>query len=541
MTSCWPTPDQELLLGACLRTGPDAIDAWRRWRSRVDLDDVDDASFRLLPLLYRALQRHGVGDDVARLAGVYRWHWVRTQLQVRAAARVLDRLAAAGVPTLVLKGGAVGARYYGDHGVRPMDDLDVLVPPAYAAGALAALHADGWRPRRSDVVHRLQFRHSADLQHADGGAVDLHWRVFNEFTGARDEDAASWDAAEPLRLAGRDTRALCPTDELLLACAHGLRWSPVAPIRWLVDVATICSAAGARLDPERLRRTAVARNLVAPVTETAGWLRDVLGLPLPPALDGIATARPRRRDRWAHRVRMAPHRAGERLALHTLLFARRWRRRAPGFAWRSYAAFLACQWELPEGAPPLRTVGRIVWSETRGRTPWRTIRRLRAEREELRARLAELAPRAASGAPRVTPATSSYLCWIDAPSIWQRASDHVRIGGWCLRRDGAPLAGLRACTRQGAVFAARRGRHRPDVAAAFPTLPGAAWAGFVVDVRLGPGERSVRIEARGGDGAWETVCVVTAHDAATTRCDAESAGRAGLEGDTLLPYRGGTA
>jgi hypothetical protein len=531
-SSCWPTPDQELLLRACLQSGADAVDAWRRWRSRVELDDVDPASFRLLPLLYRTLQRHGVHDaDLARLAGVYRWHWVRTQLQVRAAARVLDRLAAAGVSTLVLKGGALGPRYYGDHGVRPMDDLDVLVPPAHAAEALAALRADGWTARRPDVERRLRFRHSADLQHADGGAVDLHWRVFNEFTGAPDEDTPAWDAAEALRLADRETRALCPTDELLLACAHGLRWSPVAPLRWLADVAVICASAGARLDAERLRRNAVARDLVAPVADTAGWLRDALDLPLPPALDAMVTARPHRRDRWAHSVRMAPHRAGERLALHTLLFARRWLRRAPGFGLRSYGAFLACQWELPENAPPLRTAGRLAWSEMRGRTPWRTIRRLRAERDELRARLAETAPGAATGAPQVTPATSAYLCWIDAPSIWVRASAHVRLGGWCLRRDGAPLAGLRARTRDGTVFAARRGRHRPDVAAAFPTLPGAAWAGFVIDVRVGPGERSLHVEAHCGDGAWETVCVVTAHDT-------EFAGRVEF-GEGIFPSRRG--
>jgi hypothetical protein len=511
-SSCWPTPEQELLLAACLRPGAEAVAAWRRWRGRVDLDDVDNASFRLLPLLYRRLVQHGVADaDLARLAGVYRWHWVRTQLQLRAATRVLDRLAAAGVPTLVVKGGAVGPRYYGEHGVRPMDDLDVVVPPAHAEQALALLREDGWTSRRPDVAQRLRFRHSADLQHPDGGAVDLHWHVFNEFTGARDEGAACWDTAEPLRLAGRDTRALAPTDELLLACSHGLRWSPVAPIRWLADVASICASAGDRLDGERLRRSAGARDLVTPVAETAGWLRDALGTTLPPALDAMVRVRPRRRDRWAHRVRMAPHRAGQRLALHTLLFARRWRRGAPGFAWREYGAFLACQWELPDDAPPLRTVGRLVWSELRGRSPWRTIRRLRAERDELRARLAGVAP----APPTVTPETAAYLFWIDAPSSWLRASDDVRLVGWCLRKDGAPVAGLRARTRNGDVFVARRGGHRPDVAAAFPASPGAAWSGFALDVRLGAGERRVRVEACGRDGAWEPLCVVTPYAAST--------------------------
>ncbi|MCW5889822.1 MAG: nucleotidyltransferase family protein [bacterium] len=463
-SSCWPTPDQELLLGACLRGGSDAISAWRRWRRRVDLDDVDPASFRLLPLLYRTLAKHGVADaDLARLAGVYRWHWVRTQLQVRAAAQVLDRLTAAGVPTLVLKGGAVGPRYYGDQGVRPMDDLDVLVPPAHAAAAVALLRGDGWTARRPDVERRLQFRHSADLQHADGGAVDLHWRVFNEFGGTLDEDAASWDAAEPLRLAGRDTRALCATDELLLACGHGLRWSPVAPVRWLADVATICATAGPQLDAERLRRIAGARGLVAPVAETAGWLRDALGLALPPALAGMIGAPARRRDRWAHRVRMAPHRAGERLAPHAAVRAPVAPARAPGFALRDYSAFLACQWELPDAAcrrcarsaglcgascaaarrgvddPPARRARRAACA--RPPMPHRTRRRPRAGRHAGVgvALLLDRRPRP-SGCARAR--TSASRAGARAATV---------------RR----FAGLRTRTRDGAVFVARRGRHRP--------------------------------------------------------------------------------
>ena len=83
MTSCWPTTDQELLLRACLRTGTDAVDAWRRWRSRIDLDDVDDASFRLLPLLYRTLAT--LREDATLETGA-------------PLARALDDLAFRGVP-----------------------------------------------------------------------------------------------------------------------------------------------------------------------------------------------------------------------------------------------------------------------------------------------------------------------------------------------------------------------------------------------------------------------------------------------------------
>lgn len=46
----WPTPDQELLLRAALLEGPAAADAWRELRPRLNPDDIDAASQRLMPL-----------------------------------------------------------------------------------------------------------------------------------------------------------------------------------------------------------------------------------------------------------------------------------------------------------------------------------------------------------------------------------------------------------------------------------------------------------------------------------------------------------
>ena len=44
----WPTSQQELLLRAALLPGKEAIDAWREWKSGVDVDQLDPGSLRLL-------------------------------------------------------------------------------------------------------------------------------------------------------------------------------------------------------------------------------------------------------------------------------------------------------------------------------------------------------------------------------------------------------------------------------------------------------------------------------------------------------------
>ncbi len=56
----WPSQVQETLLRAALLPGADAIEAWSAVRSQLDLDRVDRASRRLLPLLADNLRRLGI-------------------------------------------------------------------------------------------------------------------------------------------------------------------------------------------------------------------------------------------------------------------------------------------------------------------------------------------------------------------------------------------------------------------------------------------------------------------------------------------------
>jgi len=77
---CWPTREQELLLRAALLQGNDAINAWHEWKSSVDIEQLDQGSYRLLPLLYRSLHIDGVEDPLMnKLKGVYRMTWYKNQ------------------------------------------------------------------------------------------------------------------------------------------------------------------------------------------------------------------------------------------------------------------------------------------------------------------------------------------------------------------------------------------------------------------------------------------------------------------------------
>ena len=55
-----PGPREALLLRAALFEDERGRSAWRAWRAEADLDNIDQASFRLLPLVYRNLERLGL-------------------------------------------------------------------------------------------------------------------------------------------------------------------------------------------------------------------------------------------------------------------------------------------------------------------------------------------------------------------------------------------------------------------------------------------------------------------------------------------------
>src|SRR5262245_12445960 len=106
----------------------ESLTAWRRTTHMADLDRLDPGSIRLLPLLYRRLERDGAQDEIARkLKGVYRHAWYGNQLRLRDAALVAGELRRRGTEPMLLKGAALTLLHYRDYGLRPMEDVDILV------------------------------------------------------------------------------------------------------------------------------------------------------------------------------------------------------------------------------------------------------------------------------------------------------------------------------------------------------------------------------------------------------------------------------
>ena len=318
----WPTPTQDLLLAAA--TGPadrarPALEAW--WR-RIDLDLLDDASFRLLPQLHVNLAEHDIPAPSDRLRGIHRQSWYRNQLHVRVLAGILQQAAGADIDVLVTKGLSLALRAYRDVGARPMSDIDVVVRRRDVDRMLALLLADGWELAEGWDGHTVEFAHSHPLHHPDGWELDLHWHV--SFLAAHDAaDAVFWEAATTLDVEGAPVHLLDPADELFLLITHGLEWNVVAPFRWIVDALVLLERVGC--DWDRLVATTTRLRLAVPVLEGLRGLR-VRGHPVPDrVLDSLDRAPVPAWQRLEHVAAQQPWSVA--WAPPTRLVLRRWRAR----------------------------------------------------------------------------------------------------------------------------------------------------------------------------------------------------------------------
>jgi hypothetical protein len=365
--ACWPDDFQAAMLRVALCEPEIAASEWAALRRGLELDDLWDPELqRLLPLVLRNLQTAGADDpDFPRMKGIQRRTWFENQRRIHGVKPVLAQLHDAGVETLLLKGVPLALQYYGEVGLRPMADVDVLVPFASYDAALDVLEADGF----SDVLdiprdRRRRMYHGSGLGHPDGRAIDVHWQLALPFVLPHAEDESTADffaAAVDLDLDGMTVPTLCSADMLLHLLVHGLWAGSAANVRWVADSAVVIRVAGDDLDWDRLLDQTVRRDLVVPVVNGLRFLADVVDAGVPPrAVNDLLRVPVRGRTRRAYEHIMGE--TGETDLLGGLAGTRAyWARQSykwgPWRAGRDLPYFLQDNWNLDHPAQvPLEAV-----------------------------------------------------------------------------------------------------------------------------------------------------------------------------------------
>jgi hypothetical protein len=171
-------------------------------------------------------------------------------LSTALAARELPAVAGAiaeatSAPGIVLKGPAISDRLYPDPGLRPYNDLDLMVARESLEDAKTALSAIGYE-------ERIQFRrgfevahgHTLDLVREVGRKsvhVEVHWRLSDDRVGDAISHAALSQGAEPAP--GVPGAAYPSLPDQLLVCALHLMSHREKRLAWLEDIRRLHIAA----------------------------------------------------------------------------------------------------------------------------------------------------------------------------------------------------------------------------------------------------------------------------------------------------------
>jgi len=284
----WPTWQQELLLRAAFLPGEEAIQAWEKWKSIVDVDDLDHGSYKLLPQLYRNLQDQGVSHPLMmKFKGYYRYTWSKNLLFLQNVAALLRSLHQVGIETLILDGAALASHFYQEHGLRPVDDFAILVRTEQTVAAVKRLRALGcnpmWEWPEALAETYVSVGHAHPFYGADGDRIHLHWHVLPECRRIN-ADGDFWHGAVSTTIHDVSTYVLNPTDQLLRVCVQGASLRAMPSFPWVADAMKLLTAVQAEIDWDRLIMQAQKRRLILPLRDTLDYVQDVLDAPIPSAV-----------------------------------------------------------------------------------------------------------------------------------------------------------------------------------------------------------------------------------------------------------------
>ncbi len=358
------------LLHAALDEPERAARAWAFARPQLDLalDAAPTEHHGLLPLVGRNLGEHLPAADLELLEARTARTRARNEAHLAIASRWVALLELGGVSATLLKGVPLALRYYRDLGVRPMSDVDLLVPPEQATRALDLLEGAGWYDgggASRDTLERLH--HGSGMLHGEGGSLDLHWRL----SGFLDADFEP--RVEPLRVGQHESRTLDRTDMLLHVVLHGAWYGSAASLRWVADAVTVLRAAadqGTPVDAARLAAVADRHRIGAILGAALEHLQQEHGATLPTGLVGEllgqrTSRRTRRRQRVVTTATTAPDRIQGLTHLRAYWTYTRWRW-SDAHAIRTLPAFLTELWGLPSPAAlPVALVSRPLRRLTR--------------------------------------------------------------------------------------------------------------------------------------------------------------------------------
>jgi hypothetical protein len=283
--SYWLQGQPKLLLKAAYHADRSvAFDAWREWEASVDFETAPWAELRVAAVAIRKLGKEAESSRFGpRLAGMRRFVWSSVMTRIEGARPLLERLSAAGVPMLLIKGGARIAQDPGVVAERFIQDVDVLIAFDSWAKAVDVVFEHGypnaWKLDRDTFANRMhQVHHSLGVIVSPPYEVDLHHFSIplNRQLGADDD---LWKRARQGALFGIPAMLPHPSDQLAITLSHAIRYLPTPAFEWVGDALTHMSATDFAWDT--FEQVVDARELAPHTVAGLSFMREELAAPVP--------------------------------------------------------------------------------------------------------------------------------------------------------------------------------------------------------------------------------------------------------------------
>jgi hypothetical protein len=279
------------LLALCARARPHTAQTERLARLAQAMRDWGDLAARaeahgLAPLLYTHLRAAGVEPPPAvkqQLLGYYMQHAHAARVREQALIDILAAYGGAGIDVLVLKGAALAHLVYPQPVLRPMRDIDILVPAEAIYRAYALLPEIGFAPPPG-AHHGLgpDHHHLTAIKRVAEGfsvSVEVHHALHLNQRGHPLRYAAYAPSAQPFALGGVAAQTLGREETLWHIYRHAfcmpLGYEPLRLI-WVADLISLVEAWVDVLDWERVRRQYRAAYRVLPLLHSLSPWNDAV-------------------------------------------------------------------------------------------------------------------------------------------------------------------------------------------------------------------------------------------------------------------------
>ena len=236
----WPNQQQLLILKAATLPLTQAQEAWDYFSANYHIDQLDESSQRLLPLVYYNFAiKQGNTSFVLRdlLKDRFMSAYAENHYLLNAFKPVLNTLSENHIPFIVIKGLVFLLLIYNNIGARKMMDIDLWVSSQYFNKTALILESLGWKTFKCQPLHKFDpsQSHALSFFNDAGHSIDLHYHLFHIDLNEKANEVFLNDFTT-LTCYGKKIKTLLPTEHLIQCCFHGNLSGPrIAPLRWVAD------------------------------------------------------------------------------------------------------------------------------------------------------------------------------------------------------------------------------------------------------------------------------------------------------------------